>query len=124
MVAVGLKNDYAIGRDTTLLPLGEPAYRFELRSGDNTIEGLFPGQKVARAELSYCYAVASDYKNETSFEQHVGAKRYIILVKALAARGRIWSMFSVYLCPVVWNRMRMSFLPNGMECLRVPYCRY
>ena len=64
-----MKNDYAIGRDTTLLPLGEPAYRFELRSGDNTIEGLFPGQKVARAELSYCYAVASDYKNETSFEQ-------------------------------------------------------
>lgn len=68
-MAVGLKNDYAIGRDTTLLPWGETAYRFELRNGDNTIEGLFPGQKVARAELSYCYAVASDYKDEAAFEQ-------------------------------------------------------
>lgn len=64
-----MKNDYAIGRDTTLLPGGEVAYRFELRNGDNTIEGLFPGQKVARAELSYCYAVASDYKDETAFQQ-------------------------------------------------------
>lgn len=92
-----LENDYAIGRDTTLLPLGEPAYRFELRSGDNTIEGLFPGQKVARAELSYCYAVASDYKMRLHLSRHVGAKRYIIPVKALAARGRIWSMFP-YTC--------------------------
>ena len=50
MVAVGLKNDYAIGRDTTLLPLGEPAYRFELRSGDNTIEGAVSRTKRWRVQ--------------------------------------------------------------------------
>lgn len=68
-VAVGLEKSYAISRDTTLLPSGKVAYRFELRSGDNTIEGLYPGQKVARAELSYCYAVAEDYKSVISLQQ-------------------------------------------------------
>lgn len=119
-----LENDYAIGRDTTLLPLGEPAYRFELRSGDNTIEGLFPGQKVARAELSYCYAVASDYKNETSFEQARRRKTVHYSGKGACSQGAHMEYVSVYLCPVVWNRMRMSFCPMAWNAYAYPYCRY
>lgn len=119
-VAVGLKNDYAIGRDTTLLPLGEPAYRFELRSGDNTIEGLFPGQKVARAELSYCYAVASDYKNETSFEQARRRKTVHYSGKGACSQGAHMEYVFRILVPGSMEPDADVILPNGMECLRVP----
>lgn len=115
-----LENDYAIGRDTTLLPLGEPAYRFELRSGDNTIEGLFPGQKVARAELSYCYAVASDYKNETSFEQARRRKTVHYSGKGACSQGAHMEYVFRILVPGSMEPDADVILPNGMECLRVP----
>lgn len=56
-----------IQQDTTWLPNGEASYRFELRKGDNTLGGFYPGEKVARAEFSYCYASSQDYKDEVSF---------------------------------------------------------
>lgn len=71
-VAVGLQREYAISRNIGLLPHKVAAYRFELREEDNILEGLYPGEKVARAELSYCYGVSSDY---SSRDEYLAARR-------------------------------------------------
>ncbi len=63
-VPVGLKKPYAIIREKD--SDNKIIYRFELKSGDNSMEGLFPGQKVSRAELSYCYATANDYADSST----------------------------------------------------------
>jgi len=60
-VAVGTKKSHAIQRDYTRPYKGEPSFRFELRTDDNTLAGYAPGETKGRAELSYCYAVSADF---------------------------------------------------------------
>jgi len=60
-VAVGVKRPYAVCRDRNLPFDGRPSYRFELREDDNTLSGYAKGETKGRAELSYCYAVSSDF---------------------------------------------------------------
>ena len=60
-VCVGLKKDYAIQHDHDLKFEGKPSYRFELRKQDNTLSGYAEGETKGRAEMSYCYAVSSDF---------------------------------------------------------------
>lgn len=67
-VPVGINRPYAISRDTLMCD-GKIAYRFELREGDNLIDGLKEGEKVSRAELTYCYATPSDYKSDARLKQ-------------------------------------------------------
>lgn len=60
-VAVGVKRPYAICHDSNLMFDGRPSYRFELREEDNTLSGYSKDETKGRAELSYCYAVSSDF---------------------------------------------------------------
>ena len=60
-VAVGIRKAEAIQRDPTRPYEGAPSVRFTLGTGDNTLAGYSPGETKGRAELSYCYAVASDF---------------------------------------------------------------
>lgn len=62
-VAVGTKAPHAIQSDHSCLFQGKPSYRFELREEDNTLKGYAPGETKGRAELSYCYATAADFRN-------------------------------------------------------------
>lgn len=58
-VAVGTNKTHAIQRDYTIPFKGKPSYRFELQTGDNTLEGYGKGETKGRAEFSYCYATAN-----------------------------------------------------------------
>lgn len=60
-VCVGLKKDYAIQYDYDLMFEGKPSYRFELKKEDNTLSGYAKGETKGRVEMSYCYAVSSDF---------------------------------------------------------------
>ena len=60
-VCVGIKKDYAIQYDYDLMFEGKPSYRFELKKEDNTLSGYAKGETKGRAEMSYCYAVSSDF---------------------------------------------------------------
>ena len=88
-VAVGLQRECAISRSIGLLPHKEAAYRFELREEDNTLEGLYPGEKVARSELSYCYGVSSDYSSRDEYLAPVVVGLFIILAKEPVVRHHI-----------------------------------
>lgn len=65
-VCVGVARDYAISHDNSILYKGKPSYRFELKEDDNTLAGYSKGSTKGRAEMSYCYAVASDYEGVSS----------------------------------------------------------
>lgn len=86
-VAVGLAKEYMIQQDTTWLPYGEKVYRFELRKGDNMLGGFYPGEKVARAELSYCYASSQDYKDSVSFQDACHRKMVHYAGKGICNQG-------------------------------------
>lgn len=62
-VAVGTPKEHAIQRDYTVLFQGQPSYRFELKEDDNTLSGYAKGETKGRAEFSYCYATAADFKD-------------------------------------------------------------
>lgn len=62
-VAVGTKKPHAIQRDYTVMFNRQPSYRFELKADDNTLQGYAEGETKGRAEFSYCYATAADFKN-------------------------------------------------------------
>lgn len=61
-VAVGTDKPYTIQLDYSCLFQGNPSYRFELKEGDNTLEGYSKGETKGRAELCYCYAVSEDFR--------------------------------------------------------------
>lgn len=63
-VGVGTQKPHSIQRDSALLFRGKPSYRFELKAGDNTLEGYSAGETKGRAELSYCYATDADFRNQ------------------------------------------------------------
>ncbi len=65
-VAVGTNKKHAISKDYNLTYKGEPTYRFELRTEDNTLSGYSKGETKGRAELSYCYATDADFADKTS----------------------------------------------------------
>ncbi|MGN0835090.1 MAG: heparin lyase I family protein [Candidatus Spyradosoma sp.] len=79
-VAVGRPVDYALSRDAGVPFEGTPSYRFELRRGDNTIDG---GSK-GRIELSYCYATAEDFPEGTDGD----AFRALSRIGAVYHRGK------------------------------------
>ena len=79
-VAVGRPVDYALARDADVPFEGAPSYRFELRRGDNTIDG---GRK-GRIELSYCYATAEDFPEGTDGD----AFRALSRIGAVYHRGK------------------------------------
>lgn len=58
----GSSKPYAIQKDFTRRYKGQPSYRFELKSEDNTLKGYADGETKGRAELSYCYATTDDFK--------------------------------------------------------------
>lgn len=62
-VAVGTDKPHTIQLDYSRTFQGKPSYRFELKQGDNTLEGYSKGETKGRAELCYCYAVAADFSN-------------------------------------------------------------
>lgn len=62
-VAVGTKKTHAIQRDYSVMFNHRPSYRFELKADDNTLQGYAKGETKGRAEFSYCYATAADFKN-------------------------------------------------------------
>lgn len=64
-VAVGIAKDYAISKDPNILCDGQPSYRFELKSEDNSLSGYNEGETKGRAELSCCYATSNDVNNLT-----------------------------------------------------------
>lgn len=61
-VAVGISKPYTLQHDPSLPFNGKPSYRFELKSGDNSLEGYSAGETKGRVELSYSYATAADFK--------------------------------------------------------------
>lgn len=63
-VAVGTNKTHAIQYDYSIPFNGKPSYRFELKQNDNTLEGWAAGETKGRAEFSYCYAVADDFKDK------------------------------------------------------------
>ena len=65
-VCVGVKRKHAISYDNSILYKGVPSYRFELKEDDNTLSGYTKGSTKGRAEMSYCYATASDYAGVSS----------------------------------------------------------
>ena len=73
-VAVGTRKEYAIAYDHTLLYNGKPSYRFTLGEDDNTLQGYSKGETKGRAELSYCYATASDF-SQLSASDYDAAQR-------------------------------------------------
>ena len=58
--AVGVKRDYALQYDFENMFDDKPSYRFELKEGDNTLEGYSDGSK-GRVEMSYSYATSNDF---------------------------------------------------------------
>ena len=81
---------------------------------------------MARAELSYCYAVASDYKNETSFEQARRRKTVHYSGKALAARGgaHMEYVFRILVPGSMEPDADVIFCPMAWNAYAYPYCRY
>lgn len=67
-VAVGTNKPHTIQHDYAVPFQGKPSYRFELKVEDNTLEGYEKGESKGRAELSYCYATAQDFKGKPDRE--------------------------------------------------------
>ncbi len=61
-VAVGITRDYALMRNNVVRYKDQPSYQFTLLEGDNSLDGYNDGESKGRAEISYCYATADDYK--------------------------------------------------------------
>lgn len=61
---VGIKKPSAIQYDYTNLFNGKPSYRFGLEKEDNTLTDYGGKGTKGRAELAYCYATTSDFKNQ------------------------------------------------------------
>lgn len=61
-VPIGPDGECSIQKDYSIFFNDTPSYRFEVKPGDNTIPGYGGGTK-SRAELSYCYATADDFKD-------------------------------------------------------------
>ncbi|MBB4037285.1 heparin lyase [Dysgonomonas hofstadii] len=98
-VAVGTKKKYAICYDYTLPFNGEPSFRFELKENDNTLAGYSEGETKGRAELSYCYATAQDFKGFTEdvFLNAQKMKTVYHYGKGICEQGSHWKYtFSIY----------------------------
>lgn len=99
-VAVGTKKSHAIQRDSQLKFNGVPSYRFELREDDNTLEGYAKGETKGRAEFSYCYATAEDFKEASAdvYEKAQIAKTVYHHGKGFCGQGSSRDyQFSIYI---------------------------
>ncbi|RBL90059.1 heparin lyase I family protein [Chitinophaga flava] len=98
-VAVGINRLYSIQKDITHAFNGKPSYRFELKGEDNSLEGYEEGSTKGRAELSYCYATADDFKGlppDTYTTEQV-LKMVYDRGKGQCRQGTKWTYtFSVY----------------------------
>ena len=98
-VAVGIKNDYAISKDPNIPFAEKPSYRFELKSGDNTLSGYNEGETKGRAELSYCYATSKDVQHLTQnqINNAITAKKIYFYGKGHCPQAStMYYRFSVY----------------------------
>lgn len=98
-VAVGINRDYAIRRDYDIMYKGKPSYRFELKEGDNSLQGYNEGETKGRAELSYCYATADDFKGlpQNTYSEAQRMKIVYHYGKGACAQGSSWKYhFAVY----------------------------
>jgi heparin lyase len=99
-VAIGINRPHAIQEDATLLFHGKPSYRFELKADDNSLQGYEEGSTKGRAEFSYCYAIADDYKNlpEGTYATDQVLKLVYARGKGQCSQGSKWMYtFSVYI---------------------------
>ncbi|GAB6008133.1 heparin lyase I family protein [Dysgonomonas reticulitermitis] len=98
-VAVGTKKKHAISYDYTLPFNGKPSFRFELKESDNTLAGYSEGETKGRAELSYCYATAQDFKGFTEdvFLNAGKMKTVYHYGKGICEQGSYWRYtFSIF----------------------------
>lgn len=111
-VAVGIRKQGAICRDSRRLYNGRPSYRFSLGREDNTLQGYAPGETKGRAELSYCYATADDLRNMTA-EEYAAAQRMKTVYhhgKGICPQGSKWSYtFAVYIPSMLDSRVSTIF---------------
>lgn len=98
-VAVGIRKAEAIQHDPTRLYKGAPSVRFTLGHDDNTLAGYSPGETKGRAELSFCYATATDFAGLPA-ETYVEAQKMKTVYhygKGICPQGTKWSYrFAVY----------------------------
>ena len=98
-VAVGIRKAEAIQRDPTRPYEASPSVRFTLGTDDNTLAGYSPGETKGRAELSYCYAVASDFAGlpATAYAEAQKMKTVYHHGKGICPQGTKWGYrFAVY----------------------------
>ncbi len=98
-VAVGINRPYSIQKDATRSFNGTPSYRFELKGEDNSLEGYEEGSTKGRAELSYCYATADDFKGlpPDAYPTEQVLKMVYDRGKGQCKQGSKWTYtFSVY----------------------------
>lgn len=97
--AVGISKDYAISKDPNIPFGGQSSYRFELKSGDNSLSGYNEGETKGRAELSYCYATSKDVQNLTQTQRNnaITAKKIYFYGKGHCPQAStMYYRFSVY----------------------------
>ncbi|MCF3110024.1 polysaccharide lyase [Niabella sp. CC-SYL272] len=98
-VAVGINRPYSIQKDATRRFNGKPSFRFELKGEDNSLEGYEEGSTKGRAELSYCYATADDFKGlpPDAYTTEQVLKMVYDRGKGQCKQGSKWTYtFSVY----------------------------
>ena len=122
-VAVGTNKPHAIQRDYTHLFDGKPSYRFELKTEDNTLEGYAKGETKGRAEFSYCYATSDDFKGLPAdvYQKAQIQKQFITTERGLVREEVPVTMSFRFIFLLLWTVMYLPSLPNGMECLTVPW---
>lgn len=99
-VAVGINRPYSIQKDAMRSFNGKPSYRFELKGEDNSLEGYEEGSTKGRAELSYCYATAGDFKGlpPDAYTTEQVLKMVYDRGKGQCKQGSKWTYtFSVYI---------------------------
>jgi heparin lyase len=122
-VAVGINVPYAIQQDYKLLYKGKPSFRFELKENDNSLEGYNDGETKGRAELSYCYAVESDFAGKTAktIQRAVNAKVIYHSGKGIIPQACTSEhQFSIYVPEGLGNDMQTIFAQwHGMPDRRL-----
>lgn len=99
-VAVGISKPYTLQHDPNLPFKGKPSYRFELKAGDNSLEGYSAGETKGRVELSYSYATSADFKKlpAGTYADAQKLKTVYHYGKGICAQGSSLSYtFSVYI---------------------------
>ena len=120
-VAVGTNKPHAIQRDYTHLFDGKPSYRFELKTEDNTLEGYAKRRDVPNFHTAMQLLTISRDCRLMFIRKRRLQKQFITTERGLVRKEVPVTMSFRFIFLLLWTVMYLPSLPNGMECLTVPW---